>query len=96
MPSISERILASPGSGDRGSWSSSSSRAWRSRTARPVERRRARARRNTALVYVDGTHEPEPALLRLQSAGVAVAVLREGDDLAAILGAPAFAEAARA
>ena len=57
---------------------------------------RTRARRNTALVYVDGTHDPEPALLRLQSAGVAVAVLREGDDLAAILGAPAFAEAARA
>ena len=57
---------------------------------------RARARRNTALVYVDGTHDPEPALLRLQSAGVAVAVLREGDDLAAVLGAPAFAEAARA
>jgi uncharacterized protein (DUF58 family) len=57
---------------------------------------RATARRNTALVYVDGTRDPEPALLRLQSAGVAVAVLREGDDLAAVLGAPAFAEAARA
>jgi uncharacterized protein (DUF58 family) len=57
---------------------------------------RANARRNTALVYVDGTHDREPALLRLQSAGVAVAVLREGDDLAAVLGAPAFAEAARA
>ena len=57
---------------------------------------RATARRNTALVYVDGTHDREPALLRLQSAGVAVAVLREGDDLAAVLGAPAFAEAARA
>jgi uncharacterized protein (DUF58 family) len=57
---------------------------------------RANARRNTALVYVDGTRDREPALLRLQSAGVAVAVLREGDDLAAVLGAPAFAEAARA
>ena len=57
---------------------------------------RANARRNTALVYVDGTHGREPALLRLQSAGVAVAVLREGDDLAAVLGAPAFAEVARA
>ncbi|MFL5937008.1 MAG: DUF58 domain-containing protein [Gaiellaceae bacterium] len=57
---------------------------------------RARARRNTALVYVDGTRDREPALLRLQTAGVAVAVLREGDDLAAVLGAPAFAEAARA
>jgi uncharacterized protein (DUF58 family) len=57
---------------------------------------RANARRNTSLVYVDGTHDREPALLRLQSAGVAVAVLREGDDLAAVLGAPAFAEAAGA
>jgi len=57
---------------------------------------RARGHRNTALVYVDGTHDREPALLRLQSAGVAVAVLREGDDPAAVLGAPAFAEAARA
>ena len=57
---------------------------------------RAQARRNTALVYVDGRTDPEPALLRLQSVGVAVAVLREGDDLAAVLGAPAFAEAARA
>jgi uncharacterized protein (DUF58 family) len=57
---------------------------------------RARGRRNTALVYVDGTHDREPALLRLQSAGVAVAVLRERDDLAAVLGAPTFAEAARA
>jgi uncharacterized protein (DUF58 family) len=57
---------------------------------------RATSRRNTALVYVAGTHDPEPALLRLQSATVAVAVLHEGDDLAAVLGAPAFAEAARA
>jgi uncharacterized protein (DUF58 family) len=57
---------------------------------------RARGHRNTALVYVDGTHDRKPALLRLQSAGVAVAVLREGDDPAAVLGAPAFAEAARA
>jgi uncharacterized protein (DUF58 family) len=57
---------------------------------------RAQARRNTALVYVDGREVPEPALLRLQAAGVAVAVVREGDDLAAVLGAPAFAEAARA
>jgi uncharacterized protein (DUF58 family) len=57
---------------------------------------RATARRNTALVYVDGVRDREPALLRLQSAGVAVAVVREGDDLAAVLGAPAFMEAARA
>ena len=38
----------------------------------------------------------EPALLRLQAAGVAVAVLREGDDLGRVLGAPAFVEAAHA
>ena len=57
---------------------------------------RAKARRNTALVYVDGVHDREPALLRLQSAGVALAVLREGDDLGAVLGAPSFLEAARA
>jgi uncharacterized protein (DUF58 family) len=57
---------------------------------------RSQARRSTALVYVDGTHDREPALLRLQAAGVAVAVLREGDDLASVLGAPAFMEAARA
>jgi len=37
-----------------------------------------------------------PELLRLQAAGVAVVVLRCGDDLAAKLGAPLVAEAARA
>ena len=58
--------------------------------------KRANARRNTALVYVDGAHDREPLLLRLQGAGVAVAVLREGDDLRLVLGAPSFAEAARA
>ena len=57
---------------------------------------RAKARRNTALVYVDGAHNREPLLLRLQAAGVAVAVLREGDDLGRVLGAPSFVEAARA
>jgi uncharacterized protein (DUF58 family) len=57
---------------------------------------RAKARRNTALVYVDGVHEREPLLLRLQAAGVAVAVVRPGDDLARVLGAPTFAEAAHA
>jgi uncharacterized protein (DUF58 family) len=57
---------------------------------------RGNARRNTALVYVDGAHDREPPLLRLQAAGVAVAVVREGDDLAGVLGAPAFVEAARA
>ncbi len=57
---------------------------------------RAQARRNTALVYVDGRHDREPLLLRLQAAGIAVAVLREGDDLGRVLGAPSFAEAAHA
>jgi uncharacterized protein (DUF58 family) len=66
--------------------------------AQLVERlvQRAKVRRNTALVYVDGVREPVPALLRLQAAGVAVAVLREGDDLARVLGAPSFAEVAHA
>ncbi|HEX7310539.1 MAG TPA: DUF58 domain-containing protein, partial [Gaiellaceae bacterium] len=57
---------------------------------------RAQARRNTALVYVDGRHDREPLLLRLQAAGIAVAVLREGDDLGRVLGAPSFVEAAHA
>jgi uncharacterized protein (DUF58 family) len=57
---------------------------------------RANTRRSTALVYVDATRDREAALLRLQAAGVAVAVVREGDDLASVLGAPAFMEAARA
>ena len=47
------------------------------------------ARRRVALVYVDATSfgnggraaRPQPSLLRLQAAGVAVAVLRRGDDL---------------
>jgi uncharacterized protein (DUF58 family) len=57
---------------------------------------RAQARRNAALVYVDGRHDREPLLLRLQAAGIAVAVLREGDDIGRVLGAPSFAEAAHA
>jgi uncharacterized protein (DUF58 family) len=57
---------------------------------------RARARRNTALVYVDGVRDREPMLLRLQAAGVAVAVLREGDDLRRVLGVDSLAEVAHA
>jgi uncharacterized protein (DUF58 family) len=54
--------------------------------------------RLVTVVYVDaatfapGTrpaHRREPLLLRLQAAGVAVAVVRRGDDLAAVLGAAA-------
>jgi uncharacterized protein (DUF58 family) len=55
-------------------------------------------RRGVALVYVDAPtfakpprERPEPLLLRLQAAGVAVAVLRRGDDLAAKLGTHAVA-----
>jgi uncharacterized protein (DUF58 family) len=69
-----------------------------------VERlvQRSLSRRRVSLVYVDaasfsrpGRVRPEPALLRLQTAGVAVAVLRRGDDLAANLGFHGL-EAARA
>jgi hypothetical protein len=54
---------------------------------------RALSRRGVSLVYVEPasfagrTAEPEPALLRLQAAGIPVAVVRHGDDLAAALGA---------
>jgi uncharacterized protein (DUF58 family) len=51
---------------------------------------RAQARRHTAFVYVDGARSREPALLRLQAAGVAVAAVREGEDLRTV------SEAARA
>jgi uncharacterized protein (DUF58 family) len=68
-----------------------------------VERlvQRASAQRNTGVVFVDaaswnGRARAEPVLLRLQAAGVAVAVLRRGDDLVRVLGAPSFAEAAHA
>jgi uncharacterized protein (DUF58 family) len=60
-----------------------------SRLTRPLADRlveRALSRRPTSLVYLDTSGEPEPALLRLQSAGIPVAVLRPGNDLAAVLG----------
>jgi uncharacterized protein (DUF58 family) len=63
---------------------------------------RALARRNVSIVYVDPTSfngvsaRPQPALLRLQAAGVAVAVVRRGDNLTAALAAEPVAEAARA
>lgn len=62
---------------------------------------RSVSRRNTAVVYVDaaswnGRTRPEPALLRLDSLGVAVAVVRRGDDLARVLGAEAVAKVAHA
>jgi uncharacterized protein (DUF58 family) len=63
---------------------------------------RALSRRNVSLVYVDpasfngARRRPEPALLRLQAAGVPIAVLRAGDDLAARLSGGALLEAAHA
>jgi uncharacterized protein (DUF58 family) len=59
---------------------------------RLVQRRLAR--RQVSLVYADGLGERQPALLRLQAAGVPVAVIREGDDLAGALGQRPMAEAA--
>ncbi len=52
---------------------------------------RALAHRQVALVYVDvasfaGRREPEPALLRVQAAGIPVAIVRAGDNLRAALG----------
>jgi uncharacterized protein (DUF58 family) len=47
---------------------------------------RSLSRRGTSLVYVEGTPRPEPQLLRLQSAGIPVAVVRPGGDLAQALG----------
>jgi hypothetical protein len=44
------------------------------------------SRRGTALVHVGG--EREPQLLRLQIAGIPVAVVREGDDLVEKLSPP--------
>jgi hypothetical protein len=47
---------------------------------------RALSRRSTSLVYVEASPGPEPQLLRLQAAGIPVAVVRHGDDLAESLG----------
>ncbi len=71
--------------------------------ARLVERlvERSLGHRDVSLVLVDsasfGAAGPQrfPELLRLQAAGVAVAVLRRGDDLVTVLGAQTFAEVAR-
>jgi uncharacterized protein (DUF58 family) len=61
---------------------------------------RARARRRVSLVYVDASSfaqpprtVPEPLLLKLQAAGIPLAVVRNGDDLAEVLG-PARREGA--
>jgi uncharacterized protein (DUF58 family) len=62
---------------------------------------RALARRKISLVFVDAPTfagalpKPEPVLLRLQSSGVPVAIVRAGDDLAAALSGEPALEAAR-
>jgi uncharacterized protein (DUF58 family) len=76
------------------------SRVERSLVDRLLER--AVTRRAVALVHIEGEsfagrpRRPEPALLRLQAAGVPVAVVRQGDDLAAVLNGARPTEAARA
>ena len=63
---------------------------------------RALSRRKVSLVYVDpasfngAPRRPEPLLLRLGAAGIPVAVVRAGDDLASALEGSAVAEAVRA
>jgi uncharacterized protein (DUF58 family) len=63
---------------------------------------RALARRRVSVVFVDAAsfngaaRRPEPALLRLQAAGIPVAVVRAGDDLAACLSGEPATELARA
>jgi hypothetical protein len=63
---------------------------------------RSLAQRHVSVVYVDaptfagGRPSREPALLKLQASGVPVAVVREGEDLAAALSGRTVSEAARA
>jgi uncharacterized protein (DUF58 family) len=69
---------------------------------RLVERlaQRAVSHRGVSVVWIDAATfagrqaRSEPALLRLQAAGVAVAVVRRGDDLRGALGAPRLERAA--
>jgi len=76
------------------------SRIERSLVDRLLER--ALTRRSVALVHVEAASfvgrpgQSDPELLRLQAAGVPVAVVRRGDDLAAVLHGAGAAEAARA
>jgi uncharacterized protein (DUF58 family) len=57
---------------------------------------RALSRRGVSLVYVETVPGPVPQLLRLQAAGIPVAVVRSGDDLAAALSAPPLGAVVRA
>jgi uncharacterized protein (DUF58 family) len=76
------------------------SRVERSLVDRLLER--ALTRRPVALVHVEAEsfagrpRRPEPSLLRLQAAGVPIAVVRQGDDLAAALDGTSGREAAHA
>jgi uncharacterized protein (DUF58 family) len=76
------------------------SRIERSLVDRLLER--ALTRRAVALVYVEpetyagAGRGREPALLQLQAAGVPIAVVRHGENLAAALGGASLVEAARA
>jgi uncharacterized protein (DUF58 family) len=47
---------------------------------------RALSRRGASVVHIAGDDAPQPQLLRLQTVGIPVAVVRPGDDLAAALG----------
>jgi uncharacterized protein (DUF58 family) len=49
---------------------------------------RALSRRGTSLVHVEAARERVPQLLRLQAAGIPVAIVRPGEDLARALSAP--------
>jgi hypothetical protein len=63
---------------------------------------RALSRRKVSVVFVDpasfngAPRRPEPVLLRLQAAGIAVAVIRSGDDLAASLSGEPVTDSAHA
>ena len=63
---------------------------------------RAFARRKVSVVFVDAAsfngaaRRPRPALLRLQAAGIPVAVVRAGDDLGACLSGEPARESAHA
>jgi uncharacterized protein (DUF58 family) len=63
---------------------------------------RTLSRRKVSVAFVDPTsfngaaRRPEPSLLRLQAAGIAVAVVRAGDDLAACLSGEPVTESAHA
>jgi uncharacterized protein (DUF58 family) len=76
------------------------SRVERSLVDRLLER--ALTRRPVALVHIDPEsfsgrpRRPDPELLRLQAAGVAVAVVRQGEDLASALNGVAAREVVRA